>query len=94
MLGEMLSPEDGQRDDLAETVVMMPPYEAALGSVLPNRKTGAGGSPCGHYLRIRPRFGSDPLEQIEYQGFDRVRQRGLSTSDATAQDLATGRRMR
>lgn len=53
-------------------------YESTLIGVLPDWKTGAGSPPCVHYLRIRPRFGSDPFEQIENQGFYRIRQRSLS----------------
>ena len=78
MLSEMFTAKDGYRDELAEPLLIMPRYEATLSSVLPNRKTGAGGSPCVHHFRIRPRSGSDPFEQIEYQGFYCIRQRGLS----------------
>jgi hypothetical protein len=77
MLSEMLTPKAGHRDELSEALLIMPPYEATLSSVLPNRKTWAGGSPCVHHFRIRPRSGSDPFEQIEDQGFYRIRQRGL-----------------
>jgi hypothetical protein len=81
MLGEMLTPKGGHGDELSETLLTMPPYEATLDSVLPNRKTGAGGSPCVHHFRIRPRSASDPFEQIEYQGLYRIRQRGLSSRE-------------
>ena len=88
MRSEMLPPKDGHRDELSEALFIMPPYEATLSSVLPNRKTGAGGSPCVHHFRIRPRSGSDPFEQIEYQCFYRIRQYGLSSSDLSARVLA------
>ena len=88
MLSEMLTPKDGHRDELSEALLIMPRYEATLSGVLPNRKTRAGGPPCVHHFRIRPRSGSDPFEQIEYQGFYRIRQRGLSSSDLSAQVLA------
>jgi len=82
ILSEVLTPKDGHRDELSEALLIMPLYEATLSSVLPNRKTGAGGSPCVHHFRIRLRSGSDPFEQIEYQGFYRIRQRGLSSTAA------------
>ena len=88
MLSEMLTPKDCHRDELSEALLTMPTYEATLSSVLPHRKTGAGGSPCVHHFRIRPGPGSDPFEQIEYQGFYRIRQYGLSSSDLSAQVLA------
>src|SRR2546422_10317092 len=88
MLSEMLTPKDGHRDELSEALLIMPRYEATLSGVLPNRKTRAGGPPCIHHFTIRPRSGSDPFEQIEYQGFYRIRQRGLSSSDLSAQVLA------
>jgi hypothetical protein len=73
-------PQDGNRDELSETL-RVAPYEATIGSFLPNRKTGARGPPCLHHFRIRPRSGSDELEQIEYQGFYRFGQRALSNAD-------------
>jgi hypothetical protein len=66
----------------------MPLYKATVSRVFPNRKTGAGRAPCVHHFRIRPRSGSDPFEQIEYQGFHRIWQRGLFSSDLSAQALA------
>jgi hypothetical protein len=81
MLSEMLAPKRGHRDEHSEAVLVMAPYEATFIGVLPDRKTGAGGPPCVHHLRIRPRFSSDPFEQIEYQSFYRIRQRGLSSGD-------------
>jgi hypothetical protein len=79
MLSEMFTPKEGHRNELSAALLIMPPYEATLSSVLPNRKTGARGPPCVHHFRIRPRSGSDPFEQIEYKGFYRIRQRGLLT---------------
>ena len=49
MLGEKLSPNGGHRDEF-EAVFRMTPYEATLSGIFPNRKTGAGGAPCTHYL--------------------------------------------
>jgi hypothetical protein len=49
MLGEKLSPNGGHRDAF-EAVFEMTPYEATLIGIFPNRKTGAGGAPCTHYL--------------------------------------------
>ena len=69
MLSEMLTPKGGHRDELSEVLLVVPQYETTLSSVLPNRKTGTGGSPGIHHFRIRPRSGSDPFEQIEYQSF-------------------------
>jgi hypothetical protein len=80
VLGEMLTPKDGHRDELSQALLIIPPYEATVSSVLPNRKAGTGGSPSVHHFRIWPRSGSDPFEQIEYQDFYRIRQRGLSSS--------------
>ena len=88
MLREMLTPKGGYGDQFSKALLIMPLYEATLSSVFPNRKTRAGRSPCVHHFRIRPRSGSDPFEQIEYQGFYRIRQRGLSSSDLSAQVLA------
>jgi hypothetical protein len=88
MPSEMLTPKDGHGDGLSNAIFMMPLYEATLGSVFPNRKTRAGRSPCVHHFRIRPRSDANPFEQIEYQGFYRIRQRGLSSSDLSAQILA------
>jgi hypothetical protein len=69
MLSEMLTPERGQRDELSESLLIMPRDEATVSKVLPDRKSGAGGSPCVHQFSIRPRSRVDPFEQIEYQGF-------------------------
>jgi len=85
MLGQMLAPKGGHIDEHSEALLVMTPYEATLIGVLPDWKTGAGGSPCIHHLRIRPRLGSDPFEQIEYQGFYRIRQGGLPSDDLRTQ---------
>ncbi len=49
MLGEKLTPNRGHRDHF-EAVFKMTLYEATLIGIFPNRKTGAGGAPCIHYL--------------------------------------------
>ena len=85
MLSEMLAPKRGHGDADSEAFLVMTPYEATFTGVLPDWKTGTGGPPCVHDLRIRPRFSSDPFEQIEYQGFDRIRQRGLSSGDPSTE---------
>jgi hypothetical protein len=78
MPGEMRAPNGGHRDEHSQALLVMTRYESTLIGVLPDWKTGAGSPPCVHYLGIRSRFGSDPFEQIEYQGFHRIRQRSLS----------------
>ena len=92
LLGEMLAPENGHGDDLSQARLMMPRDEATLSSVLPNRKTRAGGSPCVHHFGMRPRAGSDPFEQIEDQDLYRVRQRDPPGSDPTPGEPRWSRR--
>ena len=75
MLREMFATKAAHGDDLSAALITMALDEATLHGVLPNRKTRAGGSPCVHYVRIRPRSGPDPFEQVEYQRFYRVRSR-------------------
>ena len=85
---EMLTPKGGYGDEFSKALLIMPLYKATVSSVFPNWKTRAGRAPCVHHFRIWPRSGSDPFEQIEYQGFHRIWQRGLSSSNLSAQALA------
>jgi hypothetical protein len=87
MPSEMLTPKDGHGDELSEALLIVPLYEPTLSGIFPNRKTGARRSPCVHHFRIRPRSGSDPFEQIEYQRFYRIGQRGLSSSGLSSRVL-------
>ena len=81
MVSQMLTPKCAHRNELSPALLVVPRNEATLSSVLPNRKTRAGRPPGVHHLKIRPRFRSDPFEQIEDQRFDRIRRRRLSGSD-------------
>jgi hypothetical protein len=77
MLGEILAPQSGHGDECSDSVLMMTRYEAPLVGILPDRKSGTRGAPCGHDVSVGLRLRSDPCEKIEYQGFDGIRQLGL-----------------
>src|SRR5947209_19241915 len=70
--GEVLCTQGGYRhhDPGAARAVIR--EEAALVSVFPDREPGTGRAPGVHDLAVRPGFGTDPFEQIEDQGFDRI----------------------
>jgi hypothetical protein len=78
MLGEMLAPKGSHGNEGSDTMLMVTRYEAPLVGILPGGQPGTRGAPRGHDLPIGLRLGPDPFEEIESQGIDGIRQRGLS----------------
>ena len=87
MPGEMLAPKDGHGNECPDTLLIVTCYEAPVIRILPDGKPGTRGAPRGHDLGIGPRFGPDPFEEIEYEGVNGVRQRGLASGVECAEVL-------
>ena len=87
MPGEMLAPKGRHGNQRSDAFLIVARYEATFRGVLPDLKTRARGAPCLHHLGIGSRLRTDPLEEIEHQGFYGIRQRALSGDDASSGSL-------